>query len=61
MASIKKPTKAGIKMILHEIRRKIWHFWHTNSIVLISKPAKLILFNGKNIENGLDFVDTASA
>ena len=30
---IKKPTKAGRKMIAHEISRKLWHFgiqtaWH---------------------------------
>ena len=32
---IKKPTKAGRKMIAHEISRKLWHFgiqtaWHLN-------------------------------
>ena len=42
---IKKPTEAGRKMIPHEIRRKIQHFWHTNSMAstLTSKPAKLRL------------------
>ena len=49
-------------MIPHEIRRKIWHFWHANSMAstLTSKPAKLRVPNRKKIQNGPDFVDTVS-
>ena len=59
---IKKPTKAERKVIPHETQRKIWHFWHTNSMAstLTSKPAKLRVSNRKKIQNGLDFVDTVS-
>ena len=51
---IKKSAKAGRKMIPHEIRRKIWHFWHTSSMAstLTSKPAKLRVSNRKKTENG---------
>ena len=59
---IKKPSKAGRKMIPHQIRRKIWHFWHTNSMAftLTSKPAKLRVSNRNKIQNRLEFVDSVS-
>ena len=55
---INKPTKAGRKMISHEIRSKICQFLHKNSMAstLTSKPVKLKVSNRKKIENGLEFV-----
>ena len=62
MTFINKPTKTGWKTIPREIWRRMWQFWHTNSMVstLISKLAKWRVSNRKKMQNGLDFVSTVS-
>ena len=62
MTFINKPTKTGWKTIPREIWRRMWQFWHTNSMVstLISKLAKWRVSNREKMQNGLDFVSTVS-